>query len=95
MDFVSVRDLKVNTGQVWEKLDKERELVVTSNGRPIALMTGIVGNDLEVVLAAVRRARGEWAIRQIQESARKRGLDKMSMEEIDEEIRRARRDRRR
>lgn len=83
MEFVSVRDLKINTGDVWEKLGKERELVITSNGRPIALMSEIAGNNLEPILNAVRRARGEWAIRQIQEESVRKGLDKMTMEEID------------
>lgn len=95
MEFVSVRDLRVNTGQVWERLEKERDLIVTSNGRPIALMTGISGANLEPVLNAVRRARGEWAIRELRESARARGLHKMTMEEIDAEIAAVRRERRR
>ena len=55
MEFISVRDLRVYTGQVWEKLEKEHDLIITSNGRPVALMTGIEGSSLETILAAVRR----------------------------------------
>lgn len=28
MDFVTIRDLRVDAGKVWEKLETERELVV-------------------------------------------------------------------
>lgn len=90
MEFVSARDLRINTGDVWKRLKQEKELVVTSNGRPVALMTGITGGSLEAILAAVRRARGEWAIRKMRESARTNGLDKISPDEIDEEIRQVR-----
>lgn len=95
MEFVSVRDLRINTGQVWEKLEEEKELVVTSNGRPVALMSGITGNNLEAVLMAVRRARGEWAIRKLRQNAQKKGLDRLSDRDIDEEIRKTRKDRQR
>lgn len=90
MDFISVRDLKINTGKVWEKLSKEKDLVITSNGRPLALMTGIAGNNLESMLAAIRRARGEWAIRQLRKDAQARGLTKISSQEIDREIKKTR-----
>lgn len=93
MNFVTARDLRLNTANIWEMLEKERELVVTLNGRPVALLTGISGESLEVTLKAVRKARGEWAIRKLQESAAQRGLDRMSAGEIDIEIKKARKDR--
>lgn len=95
MEFVSVRDLKIHTADVWEKLAEERDLIITSNGRPVALMTDIAGNNLETILGAVRRARGEWAIRQMRKSAHERGLDKIPEKEIEEEIRKSRRERHR
>ncbi len=93
MEFVSVRDLRVNTGEVWNLLETEKELVITSNGRPIAVMTGITGASLEPVLAAIRQARGQWAIRKMREDAGSRGLDKLSPEEIKEEIKKSRQER--
>jgi prevent-host-death family protein len=95
MEFVSVRELRINTAEVWEKLDKEKDLIITSNGKPIALMTGIAASNLENVLAAVRRARGEWAIRQMRRSSQEKGTSKMAMSEIDEEVRKARQERQR
>ena len=93
MDFVSVRDLRINTGEVWEKLEREKELVVTSNGKPVAVMAGITGRNLEAILAAVRKARGEWALREIRKDASSRGLERLSDEEIEGEIDQVRKNR--
>jgi len=95
MNFITARELRLNTPDIWPLLDKEREIVVTLNGKPVALLTGITGETLEDTLKAVRRARGEWAIRKLQESAVARGLDKMTDEEIDRIIKQTRKDRNR
>lgn len=95
MNFVTARDLRLNTSDIWKMLEKDRELVITLNGRPVALLTGISGETLENTLKAVRKARGEWAIDKLRQEAREKGLDKMSDEEIEEEIRMARKERRR
>lgn len=95
MEFVSVRELKINTSEVWDKLEQEKELILTLNGKPIALMAGISSSNLEVVLGAVRRARGEWAIRQMRKRALEKGLERLSDREIEEEISQSRKDRRR
>ena len=94
MEFVSVRDLKIHTADVWEKLAVERELIITSNGRPIALMSGVGGGNLEAILSAVRRARGEWAIREMRKAAQAKGLDRVTPAAIDQEIKKVRRERR-
>jgi antitoxin (DNA-binding transcriptional repressor) of toxin-antitoxin stability system len=39
MKFLSVRDLRSKSADVWKGLAEERELVVTSNGRPIAILS--------------------------------------------------------
>jgi len=90
MDFVSVRDLKIKTGDVWKKLDQEKELVITSNGKPIALMSGITGQTLESTLMAVRRARGEGAIRALRQRSQATGLARMEAQEIETEIKKTR-----
>lgn len=92
MKFVSVRDLKTNTAEVWEQLSRE-EMVITSNGHPIALMTGIGGENLEEILGAIRRARAQIAIRSLRQQAQERGLDQLTTTEIHQEIRSTRRQR--
>jgi prevent-host-death family protein len=39
MKFISVRDLRGNSAEVWKELPAEREMIITSNGRPIAILT--------------------------------------------------------
>ncbi|MBI3541188.1 MAG: type II toxin-antitoxin system Phd/YefM family antitoxin [Deltaproteobacteria bacterium] len=95
MDFVNVRELRINTGQTWERLEKEKELIITSNGKPIALMAGITGKNLETILAAVRKARGEAAVRELHTQSLEKGLDHLDDEVIEAEIKKARRERKR
>ena len=86
MKFLSVRDLKTKSSQVWKELAGQKEMIVTSNGRPIALLSSINENNLEQVLTAFRRARATNAVASIQYESTQIGTDKISMDEIDAEI---------
>ena len=86
MKFLSVRDLKTKSSQVWKELAGQKEMIVTSNGRPIALLSSINENNLEQVLIAFRRARATNAVASIQYESTQKGTDKISMDEIDAEI---------
>ncbi len=86
MRFVSVRDLRTKGRQVWEDLAKEKELVVTSNGKPIALITGVSEANLEEAIADLRRARALRAIDEMQRAALDAGLDKMTGRKIQAKI---------
>ena len=86
MKFLSVRDLKTKSSQVWKELAGQKEMIVTSNGRPIALLSSINESNLEQVLSAFRRARATNAVASIQYESTQNGTDKISMDEIDAEI---------
>jgi len=86
MKFLSVRDLKTKSSQVWKELPDQKEMIVTSNGRPIALLSSVNENNLEQVLAAFRHARATNAVALIQYESTQKGTDKMTMDEIDVEI---------
>ena len=55
MGYLAVKDLK-KTRLLREKLEKERELVLTKDGQPFALIIGIPPDDVEGSLNEVRRA---------------------------------------
>ena len=93
MQFVSVRDLRVQSGQVWARLSKGGELVVTSNGKPIALLSGVTDETLEQTLIALRRARAQVAVSQLRAAAQAQGTDKLTPAEIETEIKLTRRGR--
>ncbi len=95
MRFVSVRDLRGKSAQVWAQLKDEKELVITSNGKPIAILSAVQENRLEETLAAIRSARAMAAVDAIQQRSLKMGLDTMTLEEINAEIAAVRKSRRR
>ncbi len=94
MNFLSVRDLRSKPAEVWGRLAVAREMVVTSNGRPIAILSAVTEETLEETLAAVRRARAEAAVTQMQLRSVEQGTDAITAEEIDAEIAAVRRARR-
>jgi len=93
MKFISVRDLRSKSAQVWKQLPQEREMIITSNGRPIAIIAAISDSDLEESLSAFRQARAVEAVGSLQRQSVEKGNDKMTMDEIDAEIKAVRRKR--
>jgi antitoxin (DNA-binding transcriptional repressor) of toxin-antitoxin stability system len=87
MKFIGVRDFRNKSAKVWEKLDKEKELVVTSNGRPIAILAAVSEENLEENLKVFRRTRAVSAVSELQRKSLERGTDKIILDQINEEIR--------
>ncbi|MBM3709232.1 MAG: type II toxin-antitoxin system Phd/YefM family antitoxin [Actinobacteria bacterium] len=90
MKFVSVRDFRIRPGDIWKKLKVDKDIIITSNGKPIAVLNPVEDSNLESTLAVLRRARALLALEEIQKDAVSRGLDKLTEEEVEEEIRAAR-----
>ncbi len=95
MRFVSVRELRANSAEIWRRLAEERELVLTSNGRPIAVLSATSGENLEETLAAIRRARALAAVESMQARSAAAGRDRLGKGEIEAEVAAVRRRRRR
>ena len=82
--------------QCRERLAASEEMILTSNGRPMALLMYVdAEDDPEDVLNAAREARSQIALRRIRERARRAGAAAMSDKEIDGVIAAARRERKR
>jgi prevent-host-death family protein len=90
MKFVSVRELRNRTSQVWRDLAQERDLIVTNHGKPIAIMSATDEDSFERSLSEIRRSRARAALGEIHRDAARRGLDRLSIDEIDSEIEAAR-----
>jgi antitoxin (DNA-binding transcriptional repressor) of toxin-antitoxin stability system len=93
MKFLSVRDLRSKSAQVWKELPEERELIITSNGRPIAILAAISESNLEESLTAFRQARAVEAVATLQRRAADQGTGNLTMDDIDAEIRAVRKSR--
>ena len=86
MEFVGARTLRLKPGDMWKKLRTARELVITTNGKPVGILTAVDAAHLEESLLAIRRAKAEIAVAKLRYAAATRGLDRLSAQEIDEEI---------
>lgn len=93
MKFVTVRDFRIRPGAVWSNLEKNEEVVITSNGKPIALLTGVSNVNFDETLRALRRAKAELALSKMRAAALEKGLNRLSEKEIEAEIKSVRRSR--
>ena len=90
MKFVTVRDLRGQPRKVWKDLETEKDLVLTSNGKPMAILTSVDESTLEDRLAALRRARLGETVREIQrDSARRfpRGMTLRAINAVIKDVR--------
>ncbi|MBI4229248.1 MAG: type II toxin-antitoxin system Phd/YefM family antitoxin [Planctomycetes bacterium] len=95
MRYVSVRELRNRAAKVWRVLEEDQDLVITSNGKPVALLTSVSEDSLEGRIAALRRARAAAAVEAIQETSAREGRSTLPPAAIDAEIAAARKGRRR
>ena len=69
MKFVTVRDFRNSSRDIWEKVSKDEDVIVTNNGKPTAILVNVSEDNLEEVLASIRQARAMRAINRLQEQA--------------------------
>lgn len=86
MRFVTVRELRSKSAEVWRRLAGERDLVITSNGKPIAVLSAVTEDKLEEGLAAIRRARAMAAVEAMQSASVAAKTDRLTRKEISAEI---------
>ena len=91
MTFYTAKDLRTQPKNIWENLSVGNDLVITTNGKPAALMLRISEDNFDEVIKAVRQAKAMIAFNSMRGKAAKLGF--MNDEEIDAEIAAARYDR--
>ena len=94
MKFVTIREFRNKTAEIRKKLKTEQEMLLTANGQPFAMLVDVMDDSFEEMLAGVRRTRAHMMLDRSQARAKALGLDKMTMEEIDAEIAKAREEKR-
>ena len=90
MRFIGIRDFRNNSAKVWKELRKEKELIITSNGKPIAILSSVSEENLEENLKAFRKARAISAVTELQKASIEKGTDTLTLEDINAEIKAAR-----
>ena len=89
MSYMAVKDLK-KTRFLRERLEKERELILTKDGQPFALIIGIQPENVESSLAEIRRAKFSTAV---MNGRRKAVSSPPGQKKIDDEILKSRKTR--
>jgi PHD/YefM family antitoxin component YafN of YafNO toxin-antitoxin module len=90
MKTVTIRDFRTRPKQVRDALRREREAVLTANGRPVAVMISVDAGSIDQTLETLRRARALEALRAVRSDARRRSLALLSASGIDAIVRKSR-----
>ena len=93
MDDVTVRELRAESGKVWDRIEAGEEIVVTRNGKPFALLLHTEPADVEATFRAHRAARFGAVLERIHAHVIEQGLDTITAQEIEAEIAAAREER--
>ena len=95
MGLIAIKDLK-HPRQLKERLRAEKELLLTSDGRPVAVLVNVdVGDDPEAIIQSIRDARSRLALSRVRAAAQQARTDRLTLAEINREIASARKVRRR
>jgi prevent-host-death family protein len=86
MKFVSSREIRVNPKPVFDAAGEGEEVVITSRGKPVALLVGVSGDDLEETVRLFRRAKAQAAVSRMRGAAAREGLSSMNETEIEAEV---------
>lgn len=92
MDYVTVREMREKSGEIWQRVEAGEEFVVTRNGKPIALLVHTEPAEVEERLRLLRAAQFGSVVRRIQQHAQASGADLLTEEDIEAEIDAARRE---
>ena len=87
MRFVSVRDLRSRSAELWRTLPQEGEVIVTSNGRPVGILATVDESSVEKALSAFRRTRAVDAVASLQLQATRSSAGTLGAGDIEAEIR--------
>ena len=90
MQFVTIRDFRNKSGMIQRLLPQEKEIVLTSNGKPIAILSATSAEKLEETLTMMRRTRAVMAVEHLQTNSEKKGASGMPLKSIEEQIKQVR-----
>jgi len=93
MDYVTVRELRAESGKVWDRVEAGEEIVITRNGKPFALLLHTKPSEVEAALRAYRASRFGIVLDRIHTHVKMHGLDRITDKEIEAEIAAARKER--
>lgn len=88
--MIASRELTAKPAAVWSKVASEGAVVVTRDGLPMGIITPTSPETLIEDMQEIAHSRARRAVSRMRAAAAERGTSDMTMNEIDAEIRRAR-----
>lgn len=93
MNYLAVKDLKAPK-LIRETLAAYGTALVTNNGKPMAMLVDLAeGENPDQLAEAIRMARARLALSDLRATSRRKGTDKLSLNQINAEIGAARAER--
>jgi len=86
MRFITVSELRRRSADIWRHLAEESEIVITSNGKPMAILSAVSSAGLDESLFTLRRTRALRAVEDMQTRSVAAGKHRMSQHAIQTEI---------
>lgn len=92
MKFATIRDFRINASRVIRDAETD-EVLVTRRGRPSALLIPILENEnIDTIREVIKQARLKEILVNIWDESNKKGTDKITLGEINAEICKSRKD---
>lgn len=89
--MLTIREFRNTPATLWKTLKRDGAAALSANGVPKAVVFGIEDGDLEELVQLVTQVRAQRALAVMRQKATRRGVHRMTMDEIDAEIAAARR----
>lgn len=86
MKTVTIRDLRTKPREVQQSLSDGIDTLLTSNGKPVAIMLPVDAANVDETLELLKRARAQQAVRAMRRAAQAAGAHALGLKEIDELI---------
>ena len=92
MQFLTIRELSKSPKETLSRLALDGKAVLTNNGKPQALLFKINGDSIENTLALLQKLEFMQNLTEMRLASIEKGSSKMSLEEINAEIKAARKE---
>jgi len=86
MKILPFRVIRNEPGKFEETLSREGTVILNKNGQPLALVLDAASESVDSLLRLASQMRAQRAVARMRASARERGLDDLSSEQIQAEI---------
>lgn len=93
MTILPYRTIRNEPGKFEETLSREGSLILNKNGQPLALVIDATSESIELLMKMASQMRAQLAVARMRATSRQRGLDGLTREQIQEEIKAARSER--